>query len=332
MSCQQEKVSESLLKKRARDRRAQQNLRDKRVAHIKTLEHRITTLDIELQGLRQTCYALRQENDILRSRQEHIQHLVFSWAHENPLECGSTAADVRPTSDSIERVSSHTGICSDHETNDYRSTNPTQSPAHQIRSGVNTTQGAASSPTSRRFDLIFTDTFAQCLNRSDLVHLAPETPQPVDFSLRLQEQLPRQRALLHAATRPWLCRDPDRLAFCWLTYPLGQVAACGRARRALLAPPRLPDPPVPEQLRRPAPGAYERREVAFDAGLLPPGPAGPFGELVLEPADDGRLRVRTDFYDAFTQLGGWGLTKEFLDKYPALVEGLGAASVCCEVY
>ncbi|KAI4858636.1 hypothetical protein F4820DRAFT_442061 [Hypoxylon rubiginosum] len=144
MSRQQE-ISESLIKKRARDRRAQQNLRDKRVAHIESLGQRITALETELQGLRQAYHALWQENEILRSRQEHIQHIVSSRMHAYSLEFDPNVANASPISYRAGRASSLNGVYSGHDTNDYRNPSPTQPTAYQILSGNNTTQVAVSS-------------------------------------------------------------------------------------------------------------------------------------------------------------------------------------------
>ncbi|KAF5024618.1 hypothetical protein F66182_3381 [Fusarium sp. NRRL 66182] len=80
----------SVEKKRARDRRAQQNLRDKRTKHTQTLEDKIRLCQAlhnteQFEGLIQACKALQQENEMLRTRQDSIMAMVKQWGSLPPL-------------------------------------------------------------------------------------------------------------------------------------------------------------------------------------------------------------------------------------------------------
>lgn len=267
-----------------------------------------------------------------------------------------------PISDRAERHPSFTGVHSSHETNDAEHISPTQPIALQIPS-ENALVAAAPIISCRSLeelslppwyltpihfdgDLIFTDTFAQCFNRSDLVRAAPETPQPIDFLYGSRSNFLAN--VLHDTTRKWPCRDPERLAICWLMYPLLKwLLEPSETRYSRL---RSFQTPVSEQLHHPHPyfvdfilwpqlranlirheGTYDPQDVA---GMLCCclKVRWPWNKCILEPTDDGKFLVHADFFDAFNKLEGWGLTKEFMDRYPVLVEGLDRASIYYEVY
>ncbi|KFA77382.1 hypothetical protein S40288_03085 [Stachybotrys chartarum IBT 40288] len=77
-------MSSSVDKKRARDRRAQQNLRDKRAQYIRVLESQVQ-LCRELHGTPHTrgndeaLRALQEENAVLKARQQSLRALVQTW-------------------------------------------------------------------------------------------------------------------------------------------------------------------------------------------------------------------------------------------------------------
>ncbi|KAI9726219.1 MAG: hypothetical protein M1834_009389 [Cirrosporium novae-zelandiae] len=75
-------------KKRARDRKAQQAMREKRAAYIKNLEDRLAFFsashDEQVSRLKTAVAALSAENAILRQRNDEIQKLVSNW-NDNDL-------------------------------------------------------------------------------------------------------------------------------------------------------------------------------------------------------------------------------------------------------
>lgn len=48
----------------------------------------------------------------------------------------------------------------------------------------------------------------------------------------------------------------------------------------------------------------------------------PWGEEVLEPDEEDNMQIRPEFLDVFTSESGWGLTDEFISKYPELLQGM----------
>ncbi|KAI1372286.1 hypothetical protein F4677DRAFT_270157 [Hypoxylon crocopeplum] len=355
-----QETSASLVKKRARDRRAQQNLRNKRVAYVETLELRTAALETELQSLQRTCYSLRQENEILRGRQEYVQHIVASWTpHES--EClGSNSTDVNSILGRVNVTSPPGGIHPGLDTDDGGgASSRSPSTCHQTPPESRVAPAAEAlqhiprplgdltlprwslTPAHVEGDLIFTDCFTKCLRRPDLVRASPETPQPIDFLYGSKTNFLANT--LHDTTRRWPCRDPERLATGWLIYHLIRwMIDPSEARFS-----RLHDfqKPVPEQLCQPHPyfvdfalwPKFRSNLVTLRDTYILQDVVGmlscclrvrwPWNKAFLEPDDNGRLVLRADFYNTFTRLEGWGLTEEFIDRFPSLVAGLDPASI-----
>lgn len=79
----------SVEKKRLRDRRAQQNVRDKRIKHIQNLEQQLSICKSlhrqqDISNLLRTCQALQEENRLLRERHSQLQELLVSWNNQSP--------------------------------------------------------------------------------------------------------------------------------------------------------------------------------------------------------------------------------------------------------
>lgn len=53
----------------------------------------------------------------------------------------------------------------------------------------------------------------------------------------------------------------------------------------------------------------------------------PWGVDVLERDEDDNLRMKSEFMDVFFQESGWGLTTEFIEKYPEVFEGMDVEAV-----
>lgn len=79
----------SVEKKRLRDRRAQQNVRDKRIKHIQNLEQQLSMCKSlhrqqDISNLLRTCKVLQEENRLLRERQSQLHELLASWNNQSP--------------------------------------------------------------------------------------------------------------------------------------------------------------------------------------------------------------------------------------------------------
>ncbi|KAH6988327.1 hypothetical protein BKA56DRAFT_578631 [Ilyonectria sp. MPI-CAGE-AT-0026] len=130
-------------KKRARDRRAQRNLREKRNKSIETLTHQIALCKrlhnpYYVERLLQTCFALQAENKILRDRQNELQSLLQAWGPLPP------AIDIpQPGSLTDDDDGNHSDNSSD-----LTSTHDAISPRKDI-AGFNVTRPNSSMPTSQ---------------------------------------------------------------------------------------------------------------------------------------------------------------------------------------
>ncbi|KAI0836313.1 hypothetical protein F5Y06DRAFT_106921 [Hypoxylon sp. FL0890] len=358
-----QEMPESLVKKRARDRRAQQNLRDKRAAHIQALEHRIIALDSELQSLRQICSGLRRENEVLRGRQEHVQRIVSSWTRHTPPQSDSDNAIISPILASVEVTSPFNTIRPELGAYGDRETSSTHSAGRRISTGSSAASaGQVLGPVSRpsreltlpQWNLIpvhiddssfMTETFDLAFSNPDLVRASPETPQPVDFLYGSKSNFLAN--IIHDATRCWPCRDPERLASGWLAYH--QIKWMLEPSEERFS--RLHDfqKPVSEQLCYPH--AFFTDFIMWPtlrANLIkkqhtydPEAMVGmltcclkvrwPWNKPFLMPTDDGQLVIHPEFYEAFTKTEGWGLTKEFLKQFPDLMTGLDTTTIHYEV-
>jgi hypothetical protein len=57
----------------------------------------------------------------------------------------------------------------------------------------------------------------------------------------------------------------------------------------------------------------------------------PWGEDILERNEENELCIKPTFYETFMSESGWGLTPEFIDRYPDLVAGIDISSLVFEV-
>lgn len=75
----------------------------------------------------------------------------------------------------------------------------------------------------------------------------------------------------------------------------------------------------------------ERRDELFGMLAICVKVRWPWGENILERNERNELCIRQSFYDTFMSESGWGLTSEFINKYPDLVAGADLASIIYEV-
>ncbi|RYC56420.1 hypothetical protein CHU98_g9786 [Xylaria longipes] len=339
----QQAISDSLSKKRARDRRAQHNLRKKRDAHIHALEQRIADLQNELYSLRQGCHGLRRENETLKNRQSLVWRLVTSWTdHEPSPQAPMTAGAVHSPGtdgtvlegDSSQGETPHSLVALPVLPN---RTTPavSQAPESVVRPQWNIT------PVHLDSDPILTEIWDARIRRAEAAQNSPEIPRPIEL---LYGSKTNQLAnIISASTRQWRCRDPERLALGWLAYPLMKwMSEPSECRFSLL---QEFQHPVSEQLCTPHPyfidhivwprlrinliktqHIYDPRDVL---GLLTccMKVRWPWNETFLEPANNGEFILRADFRETFMKLEGWGLTKEFLDRFPLLAQDLDVTSI-----
>lgn len=305
-------ASASRSKKRARDRRAQKNMRDKRQAHIKSLEHRIDHLQNELGVVQKTCHQLRIENEMLRGcrcRANHFSVASSSLTHQSP----STRHP--PAKDSCSKSS-----CA-------KSSLP-----------YNLT------PFRSEQDIQFVGTPPTWSQRPDLAQACSDSPSAVELLYGSKTNFLANT--LHANFRQWPCRDPERLAASSLTYHAikWMLSPSEERYQALHEFQR----PLPEQvntmhhffidfvmwpaLRTNLICHQDTYEVEDVIGMLVCciKLRWPWNEAVFEPEEDGRLRMKPRFIETFSKLENWTLTKEFWNRYPKLVEGMDRGTFLCD--
>lgn len=57
----------------------------------------------------------------------------------------------------------------------------------------------------------------------------------------------------------------------------------------------------------------------------------PWGEDILERNGENELVIKEEFYKTFLSESGWGLTAEFIGRYPDLMSGIDANSLVFKV-
>lgn len=332
---------DSLSKKRARDRRAQHNLRKKREAHINTLYQRITDLETEVQSLREGLYGLRRENELLKSRQSSISPHLSDWGDPLLSQVASFPCDTSTsnTVDADPRMVPTLETSSSQSSVHVHSTESTQT-RPQIMQDLTSSPRWKIMPVHVDGD-IMTDLTCLWVNKPEIVCGSPEFPRPID--LLYGSKTNYLAHVVSSATRRWPFRDPERLAAGWLTYRLLRwISQPSERRFALLQGFQAP---VSEQLCSPHPyyvdfvmwPGLRANMVKYQHIYDPHDVVGmltccikvrwPWNEPILEPGDDGELVLRPDFRDMFTNISGWGLTKEFFERFPLLCQDLGDASI-----
>jgi hypothetical protein len=179
----------------------------------------------------------------------------------------------------------------------------------------------------------------------EIVTNSPEQPSPIELLYGSRRN--KLADAIHKDMSQWRCRDPERLASGWLIYMFAKWLYAPSEEKYDRLPKFLR--PLPEQcsqqhlagidgfwwplLRKNLilkDGEYNFAEVVglFACCLRV---RWPWGENMLVPGEDSDWYVRPEFHKTFMSLDGWGLTNDFMQAYPELVEGLNADSICYEL-
>ncbi len=174
-----------------------------------------------------------------------------------------------------------------------------------------------------------------------LVNDAPDAVSPIDLLYGSKHN--HLAAWIHRSLRRWSLRESERLAIGWLIYTFTKWRAEPTVERYA----RLPDyyRPVAEQILTPHPSYMDimlwqrlrANSIAKSGGhdmdnvirMLASclRVRWPSGEDLLELGDDGQVHMRQEFFDVITRVEGWGLTPEFIQAFPELVDGLDIFSI-----
>ncbi|KAE8345553.1 hypothetical protein BDV24DRAFT_148140 [Aspergillus arachidicola] len=176
----------------------------------------------------------------------------------------------------------------------------------------------------------------------DQIAACPSLPSPLDLLHGTRRNFLADK--ISQAIRVRAIRDPERLASGWLIYVFSKWRATPTMAAFSHIPPFLR--PVLLQIQRGHPAAidlfvfpqirinliknwdkYDFTEV-FDYMSCCQKVRWPWGEDILERDGQDNLRIRREFFDVFTRESGWGLTPEFVEKYPGLLKGMDVEAVC----
>lgn len=319
------------------------------------IEPRLQT-QLQTEELFAAIESLRRENEQLRARQEQMRSMMVSWEMEDEKDTGiclSTRADglhsrrhldedyaVAPLGCSV--------VASGSPAENY-ATGGTRAATTTI--GSNPLQNTPQNPTPA-WSLtplddcdpapLYLPLICPWLASPDLIATCPPEPtSPLDLLHGTRRNYLADH--IHRIIRRRAFRDSECLALGWLVYLFSKWRVSPNPDTyARLAPFQGP---IPMQLECGHPAAlgliiwpqmranlirnwtrYDFVEFAGYASCCVK-VRWPWGKDVLERDADDNLRVRSEFLDVFTQESGWGVTGEFIEKYPELLEGMDVETV-----
>lgn len=360
----------SVEKKRLRDRRSQQTLRDKKLRHTAELKEQVDHCaqyhnDQGVQRLLQVISGLREQNNVLLDRQKNLKILVGSW--DRDWEALPGAENFR-----------HNGASAYKETN---SQEPHVTQTQNERNGL-----AASEWSNRPVNAVLrtpttsphTEPPMECLpaykpppwnqlplNSDDFTSIrtliscpwfayperiapCPDIPSSALDILYGTKTNPLAD-MIHTALQRRPIRDPERLAIGWLSYHM---------TRWIISPSpatfeRLPVflRPMQEQMQTAHPVVLDfmpwpklrlnlmhrwhlyvkDRDDLFGMFACCIKIRWPWGEDILERNEENELVIKSQFYETFMSQRGWGLTPEFIARYPDLFVGIDINSIVVEL-
>ncbi|PYI00877.1 hypothetical protein BO78DRAFT_465032 [Aspergillus sclerotiicarbonarius CBS 121057] len=327
-------------KKRLRDRRAQQALRSKKQQYTAQLEDKVAHCeryhdDSSSQHLIQVIEGLQRENEILRKRQEGLKALVGSWEPSPPpgsqiplppIQLATTTSISKPTTTNKEPTTT--------------TTTPPPPPPPKDPTPLWSLLPLHSDPPHSPSLLWFTLPPTTIIN-------TPPSPHPLDLLYGTHTNPLAQAIYTSSLRRP--LRDPERLAFGWLSYHYAKWLYSPSPSTFSHLPSFLH--PAPEQLSIPHPASLDlliwpeiRGNLIREWGSY----AGqkddlfgflacclkirwPWGEAVLERDGGNGLVMREGFRERVMCKEGWGITREFVRCYPGVVRGVELGDVLVEV-
>ncbi|KAJ6171824.1 hypothetical protein N7470_000891 [Penicillium chermesinum] len=327
-------------RKRLRDRRAQQNLRDKKLRRITELEERVAHCeshhdDQGVQRLLEVIAGLRKQNQALISQRNDLKALVNSWPDvATPSEISNPwLHDDRRMKPGLFLEKTHAGDSPDTMiSSPARSSNTSKSGLL----GVSTPPPPGNNPAWNRLPL-YCDDFSDVRNVS-LPWLAyperiagcpdiPSSPLEILYGTRTNYLADT----IHSTLDRRLLRDPEKMAMGLMTYHFTQWIMSPSPERFELVPSFMR--PIPEQFKSRIHllwlwHFYENnRDVLFGMFACCIKIRWPWGESILERDENNELRLIKDFYKRIMSEDGWGITSDFVRQYPGLAAGVDIDSI-----
>jgi len=355
-------------KKRNRDRRAQQNLRDKKLRYTNKLEAQVAHCeqhhnDTGVQELLGIIDSLRRQNECLVARQRSLRLLISSWDEKQQVSDDLSPNQPKTLNTTSEQID-HSLLQTTYpplETAD--SSNKDNYLTYHVAPSTPTipsqqTPGAIHpiSINSPWNELpLYSDKFTsiQTVSLPWLVHpteitKCPDTPEsPLDILYGSKTNLLAN--MIHIAMERRPIRDPERLAMGWITYHFTKwIIEPSPKTYANIAPFLRP---FQEQFEIKHPIAVccvpyrgvranlirqwslyeENRDGLFGMFACCIKVRWPWGVKILDRDEDNILRIKPAFLETFMREEGWGLTQEFINTHPNLMIGMDLDSVVFDI-
>ncbi|KAJ5562155.1 hypothetical protein N7461_000916 [Penicillium sp. DV-2018c] len=359
-------------KKRLRDRRSQQTLRDKKLRHVAELEEKVAHCeqhhsDQGVQRLLQVIQGLRKQNETLRCRQNSLKALVNSWdtEEEEPTAAADSSHDWSSLYKEMSNREAQFSLQTDLNVpipqhgqlgitsllNDPLSAAATPPQIHSPSlEPVSSETTSSWSQIPSHDDDFTTGTAISCpwFAYLDQITPCPDAPgSPLDIIYGTKTN--PLADMIHSALQRRPIRDPERLGLGWVIYHYSRwilkPSPDTFARLPVfLRPVRgqmtirhpmildiLPWPRIRLNLIRRWHLYANERDDLFGLFACCVKIRWPWGEEILERDERNELGIKKEFYDTFMRLGGWGLTPEFIRRYPDLLEGIDVSKIVYEL-
>ncbi|KAJ5951248.1 uncharacterized protein N7479_009661 [Penicillium vulpinum] len=356
-------------KKRLRDRRSQQTLREKKLRHAAQLEEKVAHCeqhhnDQSVQRLLQVIKGLRKQNDTLLTHQKSLKSLVNSWEIEpdESILSDHSRQDLSSLYTEISNREAQFAL----QTN-FNESIPEQARNHFLNAPIPTVSTPSQIPSPcleplsdehmplwkqipPHVDDFSTKTLISCqwFLYPELIIPCPDVPNsPLDFLYGTKTN--PLADMIHTALVRRPIRDPERLCTGWLTYHFsrwiiapspetyGRLPVFLRPVQGQMTLPHplvldfLPWPRIRLNLIRRWHLYSKDRDALFGFMACCVKIRWPWNETILERDERNELCIKKAFYDMFMSESGWGLTPEFIRRYPDLVEGMDISQIVIEL-
>ena len=314
-------------KKRLRDRRAQEAMRKRRDQHVRELEDRVAVCEAQHE------VTIRELRDALAAQSSVAAAGVYS--PPVPEDMGY--------SDELRLYgsppSSHSGV-----EDSIWPCAATGTPGPPNSNVLPVFPAWALCPLNDDYSAI-SEALRDCIADPARLAMAPVEPLPLD--LLYGTRCNPLADAIHSSLRQWFSRDPEVLASGWVMY----LYFMWRAQLTNEAYQRLPAflRPLLQQLQTIHPilcdliawpqmrlnllakrdGTSTTDVIALMSCCIKV--RWPWGEPVLDRGPDNELRIREDFKQVFMSEQGWGVTPEFAERHPELLEGLDLNSIAIDI-
>lgn len=308
----------------------------------------------DVQQLLATVENLRKENERLRVRQERMRGVIAEWEvedgqaghHDTRLalngQSGSNdAMSFRYNTASVS-ASASTSTSPLAPTSHDQYTTDTKTPTSPLQSAEPNLPTWSLTPINEYgHNLFYFPATCPWLSNPHLIASCPPYPSPIDLLHGTRRNYLADQ--IHQLIRRRAFRDSECLALGWLMYLFSKWRATPSPETfARLVPFQRP---VAIQLQKGHPAALDlmpwpqlrtnliKNWMKFDfvefAGYMSCciKVRWPWGEDVLERDGEDRFQVRREFMEVFTRESGWGLTTEFIQRYPEFVVGMDVENV-----